>query len=91
MKKMTIENFIKAIRQDLEIQDTIILDQDTNFLELDCYDSMSKLFLITLADEHFDVELSAEQIDELTTIRSFMELIGLERFEEEGNWINKAV
>ncbi len=80
---MTTDRFLVIIREDLELDPNEFIHIDTEFASLSVYDSMSKLFLITLADEHFDVTLEASQIDTLTTIRSFMELIGVEKFELE--------
>ncbi|MFC5047000.1 hypothetical protein ACFSTE_11115 [Aquimarina hainanensis] len=91
MKAMTIDRFIEIIKDDLELAKDENVQLDTELESLSKYDSMSKLFLITLADEHFDVQLMAEQIDGLTTILSFVELIGVEKFELEHPLAENAV
>ena len=79
---MKTEFFLEIVEQELELGDEKI-NVDTELTSLENYDSMSKLFLITIADEHFGKEILAEQVDEITTVRNFMELIGVEHFEEE--------
>jgi acyl carrier protein len=77
---MTAEEFIAALQEELEIEE-IQLEQETDLTELDEYDSMATLSVIALADEHFGKELSDDELRSVTTVKSLMELIGLEKFE----------
>ena len=36
--------------------------------------------LIGFIDENFDMKFSAQQLSDITTVRSLMELIGIEKF-----------
>ena len=76
MKKV---EFINILRVCLEI-DGVDIYEDTNLQSLDNYDSMAILSIIALIDEHFGKKIKGEQFENITTVKSLMELIGMENF-----------
>jgi acyl carrier protein len=77
MKK---REFIEKLKEALEVDgDTI--DGSTNLTELEEFDSLAIMSLIALVDEYFGRTLSQEEFQKITTIQSFMDIIGEEYFE----------
>lgn len=72
--------FIEKIKESLEIEDAKI-NENTNLTELEEYDSLAIIALVSMIDEHFGKALSEEDIKSIRTIKSLMEIIGLEHFE----------
>ncbi|NLT01068.1 MAG: acyl carrier protein [Acholeplasmataceae bacterium] len=77
MKK---EVFLDTIKERLEIESQDI-DENTNLKELSEYDSISVMTLIATIDELFGKTFRAKDLVNITTVRSLMELIGMENFE----------
>lgn len=77
MKK---QEFIDSIKDILELEDDAIMDEDSSLK--DVLNSLGVLSIIALCDESFSKELTAEQIRSITTVKSLMEIIGLEHFED---------
>lgn len=82
MKKMKTEDFIKELKDALEIEDEdeeIILE--TNLKELEEYDSLSVLSIIAMIDKNFGKQIPSSDFAKITTINSLVELIGKEYFK----------
>jgi acyl carrier protein len=79
MKK---SDFLSSMRDSLEISSVEYLTEETVLKELGEYNSMFLLTIIAFIDENFDMQLNAEQLLSVTTIRSLMDLIGHEKFED---------
>jgi acyl carrier protein len=77
---MKIEEFLVIIKENLEIEDTQLTDK-TELSSLSEYDSLAIMSIIALVDENFGKKLTAQQLGSITTVRSLMELIGIEKFE----------
>ncbi|GGH01682.1 hypothetical protein GCM10011416_20580 [Polaribacter pacificus] len=75
MKK---QEFINELAEELELEIAVTLE--TEFSELDEWDSMGAMILIGFVSDTFDVTLNAEDIDKLTTFQSLIERIGEEKF-----------
>lgn len=78
---MKVHNFIEILKENLEI-DSVELTEQTKLSSLEEYDSLAVMSIIALSDEHFSKRLSANQFSSITTVRSLMELIGMEHFKE---------
>ena len=78
MKK---SEFIKELADVLEIEDVETLQEETNLTELEEYDSMAVVALIALVDEHFEKELSPQDLKAITTVGSLINLIGDKNFD----------
>lgn len=78
MKK---SDFLKEMHDMLEVASVNALTEETVIKELAEYNSLFVLTIITLVDENFDMQLSAEQLASVTTIKSLFELIGFDKFD----------
>jgi len=77
---MTKENFIKRLQKELEIESEN-LKYSTILSDIEEYDSMAVLNLISFLDDTFGIQLTSEQINDITTVNSLIEKIGLEKFQ----------
>tara|TARA_B110000977_G_scaffold191664_1_gene264110 strand:+ start:341 stop:574 length:234 start_codon:yes stop_codon:yes gene_type:complete len=76
---MKIENFIEILVEELEFeQDNINLD--TNIKELDEWDSLTTLMLIGFVNNNFEVNLTNQDIEKITTFKSLINIIGTDKF-----------
>ncbi len=75
---MTKEEFIAELAEEMEIETTVTAE--TNFQELDEWDSMGMMVLIGFVSEKFEVSLNAEDIAKLTTFESLIDKIGVDKF-----------
>jgi acyl carrier protein len=78
---MKVYKFIEILKETIEIESTE-LTEETNLLSLPEYDSLAVMSLIALIDEHFNQNLTAAKLATISTVKSLIELIGLENFEE---------
>ena len=80
MKK---EDFFVSLQDVLEIDEDIIIDESTNLKDTKHFefDSIAIMTLVAFVHEKFKRKFTAVQINSITTVRSLMELIGLEHFE----------
>lgn len=76
MKK---EDFIKELVEELEIESKLTFDTDLK--SLDEWDSMTVMMLIGYVSDSFDVKLTAEDIEKLTTVDSLVQKIGENKFD----------
>lgn len=75
---MNKEKFIKDLAEELELETAVTID--TNFKDLDEWDSMGAMILIGYVSDTFDVTLNADDISSLTTFSSLIDKIGKEKF-----------
>ena len=78
MKK---QEFIDKLKEALEFEKADITE-NTVMKDIPNYDSMSVMGIIAFVDEHFSKRVTAQQLNAITTIRSLMELIGMENFSD---------
>ncbi|MBD5371388.1 MAG: acyl carrier protein [Bacteroides sp.] len=72
---MEIKEFIEKFSEIFDDTDVATLTPETNFRELDEWSSLSALGVIALADEEFDVELSASEMRNANTIQELFDLL----------------
>jgi acyl carrier protein len=79
MKK---EDFFNSLQEVLEIDGTITINESTELKNTQHFefDSIAIMTLVAFIHDKFNRKLTAVQINSITTVRSLMELIGLERF-----------
>ncbi|AIG30071.1 hypothetical protein IA01_06140 [Flavobacterium psychrophilum] len=75
---MTIQEFILGLQEELEIEGN--LENTTNIKELEEWDSMAAMLLIGYVSNEFNVTLTSNDLDTLTTIDSLIDKIGAEKF-----------
>jgi acyl carrier protein len=56
---------------------------DTSFRSIDGFDSMALMAMIAFADEKFKIKLTSQQLVKLTDFKSFMDIIGENKFEND--------
>jgi acyl carrier protein len=78
--KIKKDIFFEELLECMEI-DPVDINEDTVFRELEDFDSMAVMSIVAYADEKFEKTLSAEQLQDMKTVRDLMELIGMEHFE----------
>jgi acyl carrier protein len=76
---MTKDELIVKLKEILEIDDQEFT-MDTNLKETEGYDSLFVLSMIALIDKEFKKAVSADQVVNITTIQSLVDLIGTENF-----------
>lgn len=75
---MEIEKFLKLLVEELELESPLTVS--TNLKELEEWDSMVAMMLIGVVSNEFDMTLSAKDIEEITTVQSLINKIGVEKF-----------
>jgi acyl carrier protein len=81
MGKIKKEEFIQDIKEILEIEDDVKIVIDTNLADLEEYDSLSVLVIVTMIDKKYGKQISSSVFNKDITIKSLMKLIGKEYFE----------
>lgn len=81
MEKIKKEEFVQDIKEVLEVEDDNKITLDTNLTDLEEYDSLSVLVIITMIDKKYSKQISSSDFEKDTTIKSLMELVGKEYFE----------
>ena len=82
MEKMKTENFIKELKDALEIEDEDKeITQETDLRYVEEYDSLSVLAIIAMIDKNFGKQIPSTDFVKVTTVSSLMDLIGKEYFE----------
>lgn len=77
---MKRDDFFQKLREIFSEEETD-LNEMTNLKDLEEYDSLSIIPLIALINEHFNKTFTAVELYRVTTVKTLMELIGLENFE----------
>jgi len=81
MEKIKKEKFIQNLKETLEIDDDKVITVDTNLADLEEYDSLSVLVIVTMIEKEYKKQISSSDFEKITTVNSLMELIGKEYFE----------
>jgi acyl carrier protein len=75
---MTKQEFILGLQEELDFE--TVLTESTIIKDLDEWDSMGAMVLIGFVSNEFDIILSPGDIEEMSTIDSLIEKIGLDKF-----------
>lgn len=78
---MKTKEFIDIFVEEMEI-DGVEVTPETQLTSLEEWDSMGVMIAIGIASERFDVTLTSKDMKDLTTVRSLMNKIGKEHFED---------
>lgn len=81
MNKIKKEEFLNNLKEALEVEDDETLAVDTNLKDLEEYDSLSVLVIVTMVDKKFKKQISSSDFKKVTTVNSLISLIGEECFE----------
>ncbi|AXG73146.1 acyl carrier protein [Flavobacterium arcticum] len=66
--------FIEALKEALEMEDQEI-NFDDNFRDYDTWDSLSRLSLIAVLDEEFEVQIEDAKFEKLITVKDLYEAV----------------
>lgn len=69
------ENFTNAMYEAFEIEATEELDLETEFRNHDNWDSLTKLSLIAVLDDEFDIIIEDDKLETLNTFKDLLEFI----------------
>lgn len=78
MKK---QDFLYELKEALEF-DNVKFSEETDFNKIEGFDSLHVMMIIAFVDNKFGKRLTAKQLFNISNVRSLMELIGIENFEE---------
>lgn len=76
---MTTSQFINELTTLLELSEPLTVDTDLK--ELSEFDSLSIMSLVAYIHKTFGKQFNARQLNNITTVQSLMELVGLELFD----------
>jgi len=68
------EKFLETIKEALEVEDVEVKLED-NLADFDSWDSISRLSLIALLDENFEVEIADAEFEETETVGDLFNLV----------------
>lgn len=68
------EKFLNAFKEALEIEEEKVNMNDV-MADFDTWDSMSRLSLIALLDEHFEIEVSDDEFENLKTVQNLYDRV----------------
>jgi acyl carrier protein len=68
------EKFLDAFKEALEIEEDQVEMSDV-MSDFDTWDSMSRLSLIALLDEHFEIEISDDEFENMTTVQNLYDKV----------------
>jgi acyl carrier protein len=75
---MLINEFISELKEELELEST--LELTTNIKELEEWDSLAAMVLIAYISRSFNVTMNANDIEQITTIQTIIDIVGTEKF-----------
>jgi len=74
------QEFIERLTDDLGLEAGALNHEESMLKGL--FTSLGVLIIIALCDEYFSKEITAENIKSITTVKSLMEMIGMENFHD---------
>ena len=77
---MNTSDFLRLLADAIELEEGD-LAEDTDLASLEEYDSLAFIAIVALVDQHFQVRIGEQELKAITTPRSIMEMIGIERFD----------
>ena len=77
---MDKQTFFSELQELLEFED-IEFHEQTNLKTINGFDSLSVMTIIAYLEDNFGKRFSAQQISEITTIQSLLDLVGSDQFE----------
>jgi acyl carrier protein len=75
MKSLEINSFIGHFAEQFENTDPSSINADTNFRELEDWDSLIALSLIAMADEEYNIKLTGDDIRSSKTVSDLFEKV----------------
>jgi len=76
---MDIINFIENFTSQLDVQPEQPIQSDTNFRELESWDSLTALSIIAMVDDEYGVTINGEDIRKSNTISDLFSIIEVKK------------
>ncbi len=73
--KVTFEEFRVFFSEAIEDEEVILLSLDSNFKEIESWDSFSGMAVISMIDEKFGIIIKAEEMARINTFQELYDLI----------------
>lgn len=70
---MTINEFIEKFAEAIEVEDASVLNANTEFRNLEEWNSLAYLSVIAFLDEEFDVQIEMADFKKLNTIQEIFD------------------
>ena len=71
---MDTNEFLGKLHESLELEDDVTIEMDTNLKDLEDYDSLMVLSIISFMHENFGVRIPADKLSEVRTPQELMNL-----------------
>lgn len=68
------EKFLEVIKEAVDVE-SVEIELTDKLADFDAWDSMARLSLIALLDEHFEVEVTDAEFDKTETVQALFELV----------------
>ena len=68
------EKFLEVIKEALDVE-SVEIELTDKLADFDAWDSMARLSLIALLDEHFEVEVTDAEFDKTETVQALFKLV----------------
>jgi acyl carrier protein len=79
---MKYSEFYELFKEEMEIEQDLEMNLETELSSLDKWDSMGLLVAITFIDENFQKKILLEDFKDVETIKDIVSLIGVDNFSE---------
>ena len=79
---MKYSEFYELFKEEIEIEQDLEMNLETELSSLDKWDSMDLLVAITFIDENFQKKILLEDFKDVETIKDIVSLIGVDNFSE---------
>lgn len=79
---MKYSEFYELFKEEIEIEQDLEMNLETELSSLDKWDSMGLLVAITFIDENFQKKILLEDFKDVETIKDIVSLIGVDNFSE---------
>lgn len=76
---MKDKNFIENFRMILDEPDSTSISYETKFKELDEWDSLTRLSLIAMVDQKYNVKISSDDIKKVNNLQELENLIKIKK------------
>lgn len=76
---MIDKNFLENFKMILDEPDSISISFETKFKELDEWDSLTRLSLIAMVDQKYNVKISSDDIKKVNNLKELENLIELKK------------
>lgn len=81
---MTKQEFLDILQEELDIT-SVSLTPETLISDIDEWDSISAMTTLSVIDEHFGLDFSISEMNELTSVSDILRIIGENKFTIEAD------